>query len=128
VSLAPGQRLEGADDNLFDAVVAHGAWDSAAGLIEQAVEPMLDEPSPPLADGLGGDMLFGGDGAVVRHIGAGQHDAGAKSRPLRDLAPASQAYQVLPFVVTQRQLQLRAAANGAVSARHERPTRHPPSH
>ena len=71
-----GLGLERFRDDLLDIRVSDLTWGTRPFLVSESVDPSLDEPAAPLADGLGGDAELGGNPFVVETVGAGQDDPG----------------------------------------------------
>ena len=70
--------LQSRDDDLLDLFVRDRARRPNAGLIVKPVEPTLDKPPTPEANGLHRRPATGCDICVRRAPRAGQNDAGAK--------------------------------------------------
>lgn len=56
-------RLEGSGDHRLDLVVGHRPWTTRARLVEQTLQPLVDEPGPPPPRGRDADVEFPGDRA-----------------------------------------------------------------
>jgi hypothetical protein len=104
-----GLGLERFRDDLLDIRVSDLTWGTRPFLVSESVDPSLDEPAAPLADGLGRDAELGGNPFVVETVGAGQDDPGALGQLLGTLRSRSPGFQGLPFVVVQDQFSFTAA-------------------
>jgi hypothetical protein len=107
-----GPGLERAGDDPLHVGVRDGPGRARAGLVDEPVEAAGDEPVPPRADGRGAEAKPPGHDAVVRLVGAGQHEAGALGEPLGALGPAGEGQEFLSLVVGQDE--------GGLWARHAR--------
>jgi hypothetical protein len=109
-----GRRLglQRPGDDPLDVGVRDAPRRARPRLVRQPVEPAGDEPGPPGADGRGAEAEPPGDDAVVRLVGAGQHDAGALGEPLGTLGPAGECQELPSLVVGQDE--------GGLWARHAR--------
>ena len=53
--------LQGGGEDLVDLVKQDRWWAARPGLVEEPLQPPVDEPGPPLGDRLLTDPQFGGD-------------------------------------------------------------------
>jgi len=71
----------------------------APGLVGEAVEPVVEEALPPLADGRHRDPEVRGDFGVGFPRGCGGDDAGAEGESLGRLRSANPGFELGAFVV-----------------------------
>src|SRR4029453_16916926 len=90
-------------DDLLDLGVDDPPRGARAGLVGQPLQTVLEEASPPLANGRHGDAQGGGGGGVGAAVGGGQDDAGAEGEPLGGFGPAGPGLQLGTLVVGQGQ-------------------------
>jgi hypothetical protein len=94
----PGRRFERLDDDRLDILVAYLSGRPDARLVEEAVDPMLDEPLAPLANRLVGRSTTARDVRARTPVSASQHqlrserDAPIHSRSL------GEAYEFLTLL------------------------------
>jgi site-specific DNA recombinase len=98
-----GLLLQGRGDDLLDPRVGDLARGTGAGFVGQPFEAVVQEASPPLADGHGVDAESGGDGLIVQALGTGQDDPGASREALCALGSAGPGPELLPLVVAEDQ-------------------------
>jgi hypothetical protein len=110
VGSVPGLGLQRLGDDLLDVRVGDLARRPGARLVGHPVEAPLDEPPPPLADGLGGDTELGGDALVIQAVGAGEDDPGPLRQPLGALGSARPSRQGLALVVGEEEFGLASAS------------------
>ena len=94
-----GLGFQGFGDDLFDAGVVDAPRGAGAGIVGEAVEPVVEEALAPLADGGHRDAEIGGDLGVRLPFGGGEDDAGAEGEPLGSLRAADPGFEFLAFVV-----------------------------
>jgi hypothetical protein len=111
-----GQLLERGRDHLFDHVVGDGARHARAGLVDEPVEAVRDEPAPPLADCGGRDPKAVRDVKVRRPGRAHKDDPRSLREPLGALRSSRPPLERRPLVVAEIELRL-----GSASLRHGRP-------
>src|SRR5688500_1664194 len=88
VRLAGRRGLQRFGDDLFDSLVRHLPRCSRSWLIEESVNPVSGEPTPPDADRLRADADLPGDDLVVQPRRAPEDDAGAsRETPGRSTSP-----------------------------------------
>jgi hypothetical protein len=72
-----GQRLQGADYDLFDLGIADAAGCAGTGFIQQSVRTVPQKAGSPLAYGLLGELQLASHLGVAVTGGAGQYQASA---------------------------------------------------
>ena len=77
--------------------------DARAGLVAQPVQPLCQEPGPPLADRGPADAQPRGHRDIGRAVRAGQHDPRPQRQPLSGLAPLRPVLQHPPLGLRQHQ-------------------------
>jgi hypothetical protein len=95
----------------FHLIHADGGRPARPGLVDQAVQPLRQEPAPPLTDGVGGHPQLAGDHDDRWHLRTRtrQHDPRAQGQRLGLRRPPRPPLQHRPLVIRQQQrLQLRA--------------------
>ena len=95
--------LERLDDHPLDVGIAHRARRTGTGIVPQTVETQLDEPTPPLADGVLVHPEAAGDLPIGRPFSAGQHDPTTCRQRVRALRASRPALQRLALIVAQHE-------------------------
>ncbi len=89
--------LQRAHHHLFHLGVGDGARYSGARLVGQAVQPVAQEPGPPLGHGPAVHAHLRGHGDDAAALSACQHDPCPQGQPLRGRPTLDPALQRLPF-------------------------------
>ena len=99
-----GHAFQRLDDNRFNARIIDGSRRSGATRVAKSLEPMLKEPSAPLAHRVLVDLLLRGNLPVLQALRASQHDPRSQCQRLSRLATCCQRFQLrsLRFVQLQR--------------------------
>src|SRR6266702_3448309 len=90
--------LERTRQHLLDLLVAQLAWCAGPGLIQQTVDPELDETLSPLACGRQGASLLASDLGVAQSIRREQHDPRPQGQRLRGLRAPRPGLQLLTLL------------------------------
>jgi len=107
--------LQGLGNHGIDARVVDGARRSGPRRVQQAIKPVLDEASSPLADRLLADSLARRHCLVLGTRSAAQNNARTQRHRLRCLAPQRQCLELRSFRWAQHELRLGSSAHRSLA-------------
>ena len=108
-------RLQGAGDDVHDAVVGHGPGHAGPRFIGQALQPFDAEPLAPFPDTVARHALVPRHDLVGVTRGAGQHHPGPKRQPLGGLRAARPLLQRPLLRIRQHQRLFGASGSHAAA-------------
>ena len=92
-------RFQCLGDDVFNLLIGDLARRADPRLIQQAIQPKLSKPLPPLTDGRAGDVQLPRDLRVAHPLPTTEHDPGAHRHGLRRLRPTRDHAQFLAILI-----------------------------
>jgi len=111
VRRVPRRGLQGQRHDALHRGIGHGPRRPRSRLIQQSIEALRDEATPPLADGLLGYAQLSSHGGVCLSGGAFENHTGPQGGRLRRLRTASPVLECLTFFPTDDQLPERSTCS-----------------